>query len=214
MTKKTKTPINSNKINITIHNDRKTNKKRHRKGTRKVGNKINLGEPRQNLLPAGPDMSSLVNQVVHENKVIREKNALIENVKQQEPDTNGIYNLLANFKDNGGVIKQFKNSVNLSIPQIKKHTIRTPLKFKKKDRVEELDEELDNDLNNMFQNPNNDNYQDINQVLERDDDEFQNVNDNRAIEPHNDEGLNEKAVKKKAGRKPGSKNKIKLKNTE
>lgn len=193
---KKKQTVNSNKINIVIHNDRKEKRRRRRSGDGKT-TRHGLGNHAQNLQqhtrtvmiqPPGPDMSALVNQVLHNKKV---KNDLLEDVKDEKTKPTTIQSIMNDITSSGGVIKKYKDSVNIGFPKQTKHYIHTPTKIKKKDRVEELNE---NDLHKtVHHNNHKDNVQDLHQMLLGDDDDaiFPDM------EAHNNEGLNEKAVKTK-----------------
>ena len=200
---------NSNKINIVINTDKKEKRRRRRNNhPKKKINQISLGEPRQ-LQIAKDDMSNLVNQIVHENKILRElnKNPLLEDVKDDRPKQNVAQEIMQGLMDAGGEIKNNKNSINFHIP---KH-----INTHKTHKVKKIDiEELDNELNNMaHHNHHKDNSQALNAVLEREDANFQDVNDKRDMEPHSflDLDLNAKAVKitTTKGRPKGSTNKKK-----
>lgn len=147
---------NSNKINITIHNDHKT---RRRTNKPKSGISSQLGQPAQTstaLYNAKEDQSDLLNQASnYTNHVKKQYNALLENIaadeqvrqrpplqiQQQPHQDNSLHSMMNRIMDAGGV--------NISVPNQNRQIHHT------NSRVVEVNEpaphrHVDNDLINVL----------------------------------------------------------------
>ena len=228
---------NSNKINIVIHNSEKHYKKRKSRRHDIKGISHNLGQHVQNLPqytstvqlgPQQPDQSDLVNQVMHSNNFIKKQNLLLEDAAAEQQHHNPLIqqaiqdahkptklSILNDIHALGGKVKHNKGSHNVAFDDEKQRIAKvkvnprfinldkTPVKRKKAMSVP------DNHLAAAVHNTV-DQAPDMNEILEREDANFQAINDNRELEPHNDQDLNQKAVQqsKPRGRPKGSVNKI------
>ena len=197
---------NSNKINITIHNDTKHHKKR-RSNKKKVGISSSLGQHVQNPQPytntvqmydAKNDQSDLVNQISNDNERINKKyNALLENVaeEQQQPQI-----LPEPPKDN------FMRSIMDGIFQRGGISIDFP----KKEQALNRNDDVDGKAPRREHHPHV--KSDLINVLNQEEANIQAATDERENEPENVLDLNEKAVeiKKPRGRPKGTPNKPKV----